>query len=450
MDLILAADFLSNATVSVCVVDLRDGTTVYEKNPDLVLNPASNVKLVTTAAALQVLGPEHRFATRALADPKQLRNGTLHGPLYLQGSGDPALVTGELFELATRLRAAGLTELMGAIVIDNTRFDHDGLPPGYDQKDEFASYRAPGGAASINFNTYQLVARPGPRVGSKTRATTLPAIAGIQIINEGTTTEGRRKRLTVRVDRTQDLTTITLGGSMGVDASPAHYRYPIQDPSDYTGEVFRMVLRQAGITVGSKTIKTGATPDSAKTLATHRSDPVSVQIRAINKLSNNFMAEQLLRTLARNEGATAKDALDVLRAFTRAIEMPQNGLQLGNGSGLYDNNRMSAAQLTHLLTVMHRDFRYRSDFVASLAVAGTEGTLRKRLKSSSARRWIRGKTGTLNGISALSGYAGAEGGSLYAFSILFNDLDRWETGTARKTQNRIAEQLATEAARRAK
>jgi D-alanyl-D-alanine carboxypeptidase/D-alanyl-D-alanine-endopeptidase (penicillin-binding protein 4) len=397
LDAILDADFLANAKVSVAVVDLRDGSTVYARNSDTALNPASNVKLVTTAAALEILGPEHRFATRALVDPADFSGGVVDGPIYLQGSGDPSLVTGELYELATHLRAAGIERIAK---------------------------------------------------GEKATATTVPRVSGITLVNESRTVEGSRNRLTVHVEGADGATKVFLRGEIGERSGAATYRYPVSNPSQYAGETFRSVLKQAGIKVPKKTVKVGDAPSQARVMASHRSEPVSVLIRSVNKLSNNFMAEQLLRTLAREDGATAQSALDTIATYARDSGMPTDGLRLGNGSGLYDNNRVSAEQMTHLLARVYGDFRYRSDFIASLAVAGTEGTLRKRLRESPARQWVRGKTGTLDGVSALSGYAGAEGQTPYAFSILMNDLGRWETGAARRVQNQIAEQLSIEAASR--
>lgn len=448
IDAALAAKFLEDAKVSVRIVDLSDGKIIYEKNPELALNPASNVKLFTTAAALWVLGPEHRYPTGAYADTSKLADGVLSDPIYLRGGGDPALVTGDMYELAVRVRAAGIKRITGGIVVDPSRFDSDGLPPGFDQKDEFASYRAPTGATSVNFNTYQvLVAAPGG-MGSAPQATVSPDVPSIRIANEAKAAEGTRNRLTVAVDEKDGITTVTLRGTMGVDAPRAAYRYPVSDPSQYAGEVFGLVLRQAGIKLSKRTVKVGAVPSKGSLLARHRSPTLGVLIRSVNKLSNNFMAEQILRTLVDEDGATARAALDRLAGWSGELGVPQSGLRLGNGSGLYDNNRISAAQMTHMLARVHGDFRYRADFLASLAVMGVDGTTRKRLKDSGAERWIRAKTGTLDGVSALSGYAGAPGKQPVAFSIFMNDLGRWETGAARRVQNQIAEMVALELAKR--
>lgn len=441
VDDLLAQDFLEGDTVGLLAVDLETGETLYARNANTPLNPASNQKLITTAAALHVLGPEHRYATRLYGDDGALRGTTLESDLYLQGGGDPSLTTGDLYELALRLRGEGVQTIKGKIVVDATRFDADGLPPGFDQKDEFASYRAPLGAASVNFNTYVLVTRPGTELGKAASLTLEPAVDSIELVNTAQTVEGTRNQIIVTPRFEADKTVLEVSGEIGLDARSGSFRYPVQDPSRYAGEVLRLVLNQAGIKVKKKQIGTGKVPRGADLLASHRSDSLSVQIRAVNKLSNNFMAEQILRTLAPDDGATAEGSLRALAGAVDEIGLDAKGMRLGNGSGLYDNNRVSPKQLVTLLTKMHGDFRYRADYLASLSVGGADGTARRRLAESPAKRWVRVKTGTLNDVSALSGYVGRFDREPIVFAILMNDLERVDKHKARNVQTAIVEAL---------
>jgi serine-type D-Ala-D-Ala carboxypeptidase/endopeptidase (penicillin-binding protein 4) len=442
--LIAKADLGKRARIGVSVVDLATGQMLYSRNAEVALNPASNVKLVTTAAALATLGPEHRYATRLWAEG--VEDGVVTGKLYLQGGGDPSLVTGEIYELAGQLRAAGIERVRGPIVVDAGRFDADGLPPGFDQKDEFASHRAPGGAMSVNYNTYEVHARPGKALGDPPRLSVEPPVASIVVASEAKTVAGNRNKLRVSTTEQGGKTIVTFQGEVGIDNGPSSYRYPVSDPSRYAGELLALALRERGIALGKAGVETGSVAKSAKLLATSRSESLSELCRGVNKWSNNFMAEQILRTLVPDNGATAAASLELLREYTRAIGMPQDGLVLGNGSGLYANNMISPAALTHLLTHVYADFRYRSDFLASLAIMGGDGTTRSRLAKSSAAGWLRVKTGTLDDVSALSGYAGATGRDPIAFSILFNGLERKHRAKARALQDAIAELLAAEAA----
>jgi D-alanyl-D-alanine carboxypeptidase/D-alanyl-D-alanine-endopeptidase (penicillin-binding protein 4) len=437
---------LGEAKFGLSVIDLATGKTLYTRDADVALNPASNVKLVTTAAALERLGPEHRYATRVWTEADGLVDGVVNGKLYLQGGGDPSLVTGEVYELAGQLRSAGVTRIKGPIVVDAGRFDADGLPPGFDQKDEFASHRAPGGAMSVNYNTFEVHARPGKAIGDSPLLLVEPPVPSIEVVSEAKTIAGNRNKLSVASKQEDGKVIVTIKGEVGIDNGPSSYRYPVSDPSRYAGELLALALAQRGIKLEKSTITTGDVPRDAELLATLRSESLSELCRSVNKWSNNFMAEMILRTLVPEDGATAAASLELLRTYTAEIGMPQEGLVLGNGSGLYANNMISPAALTHLLAHVYGDFRFRSDFIASLAIMGGDGTTRSRLSDSPADGWVRVKTGTLDDVSALSGYAGAPGRDPIAFSIIFNGLERKHRAKARELQDQLAEMLALEAA----
>ncbi len=452
LELLLAdAKLPETVQIGIAVIDLATGETLYAKNPDLPLNPASNAKLLTTAAALDLLGPEHRYATRIWADHESVVDGVVDGNIYLQGSGDPGLVTGEMYELAGKLRSAGITKIKGKIIVDSSRYDADGWPPGFDQKDEFASHRAPAGAAAVNYATYELFARPGKALGDAPDLSISPAIANYALESEATTVEGNRNQLWVALDEDAKTgkVTITFKGKIGLDAPQGDWRFPVSDPSRYAGELLALVLREHGIKVGKGVETGGEVVKDADLLATHRSEPITDLIRAVNKHSNNFMAEAILRSFVCCDATTAEAALEALRNWTRDIGMPQDGLQIGNGSGLYDNNRISAAQLTWLLRHVHADFRIKADFMASLAIMGVDGTTKSRLSDSDAAGWIRVKTGTLDTVSALSGYASAPGGEPLAFAIVFNGLEAKHKLPARQIQDGFAGLVRAEAVLRA-
>lgn len=446
LDLALANPVLAEAQVGVSVVDLETGQVLYQRGEALPLNPASNTKLVTTAAALGILGPSHRYSTALWREDGALSGTTIKGNVYLQGSGDPALVTADLYDLAATLRARGIKRV-GGIVVDTSAFDRDELPPGFDQKDELASYRAPSGATVVNFNTFEVHVRPGDTVGAAPFVGLQPAVDGIELTVKATTEAGRRRSLFMEYEPDGSDLALELQGKVGVDSSPTSLRYPVADPSVYAGRVLAHALERQGIKVGKAKIGLGKPPKDAVFLVAHQSAPVSVLVRSINKLSNNFMAEQLLKTLdARPGPATFAGALARVRTHLEGLGVPTEGLVLGNGSGLYDNNRISAAQLTALLAAVFRDERIRPDFMASLAIMGVDGTTRSRLRGSSRAGWVRVKTGTLDGVSALSGYAGAPDRKPIVFSVIFNGMRKSDASQARALQNEIAELLALHAA----
>ena len=443
IDFALADPALAEATVGVATIDLASGKVLYQRGEDIALNPASNVKLVTTAAALGMLGPAHRYATRILRADGSLVGDTVRGDVWIPGSGDPDLVTADLYEVASELHAQGIRRISGNIVVDSSRFDTDGLPPGYDQKDELASYRAPSGATSVNFNSFVVRARPADAPGSTPFVGLDPDISGIEITNEATTVIGARRQLWAAVEHEKNGTKVILRGKIGVDASDEVLRYPVADPSEHAGRVFAHVLSQAGIKVGKKKIKLGPPPDGARLLAVHYSQPLSVLIRGVNKFSNNFMAEQILKTLApRDAPATFAAARERVLAFVKKRGVDVTGMVYGNGSGLYDTNRVTAAQMAKLLAAVDGDDRIRPDFLASLSIMGVDGTTRRRNREGAAAQWVRAKTGTLDGVSCLSGYVSGRGRRPIAFSILINGVPDGKTAAARAVQDRITELLA--------
>jgi D-alanyl-D-alanine carboxypeptidase/D-alanyl-D-alanine-endopeptidase (penicillin-binding protein 4) len=442
---LLGAKALANAQVSVNVVDTATGKTIFAKNPKLALNPASNTKLLTTAAALHYFGPSHRFRTRVLTNATVRKNGVLDGDLFVQADADPSLVSGNLYELGSELVALGVHKITGRLILDISRFDHEGWPPGFMQKEEVASYRAPVGAGSVNYNTFVVYIRPGESPGTGVHLTKVPENPGVEILNEAITGKGGAFRARLDSQWLPDGTlSLALRGTVGVGAGPRSYRFPVPKPSTYTIGVLTEAFKNAGMNLGRKGSVLGETPETAKELAVHRSDPVAVLIRAINKHSNNFMAEQLLWSLAPGPQAKIEAGIEQVRAFTREIGMPQQDLVFGNGSGLYDNNRVSAEQFTHLLSYIERDFPYREEFVGSLAIMGVDGTARRRLRRRTSAGWVRVKTGTLNGVCALSGYAQAPGQAPIVFSILVNGFDQWRIGQVRRIQDGIVHAIVTQ------
>lgn len=440
IDEILAHKALKNAQLSIALIHTRTGQLLYDKNANLALNPASNIKLVTTAAALALLGPEHYYVTRVFGKRKAK---SIQGDIYLKGGGDPSLVTENLYWLAGQLRAQGITRITGGVSVDSSAFDRDEFPPEFTQKQDIAAYRAPSGATSVNFNTYTLHINPVIESEGAPYVLLEPAIGSIKIDNQATLAEGIHNRLVIEHIRKNQQTIVKISGSLGKKAAPAIYRWPIENPSQYAGEVFRLVLKQHGIRLGRTAIRLTTTPHQLEQLAIYRSPPLSVLIRSINKLSNNFMAEQVLKSLSNNgDPASFKNALTQVSDYMTAIGMPMTDFHMSNGSGLYDASRMSAAQLTYLLRHVYQDIRFRSEFMASLPIAGVDGTLHRRFDESPINRYIRAKTGTLDQVSSLSGYIGTEGEDPLAFAILINGFERWNIHQVRALQTQIVELVA--------
>jgi D-alanyl-D-alanine carboxypeptidase/D-alanyl-D-alanine-endopeptidase (penicillin-binding protein 4) len=436
---ILKLDQLQKSRVGIYAKDVDTGQVVYAHNEDEPFNPASNMKLVTAAVALERVGPAFAFGTRLSA--KNVANGVVKGPLYLKGEGDPLLLWEDLLAFASELKAQGITKIEDGIVVDDTEFAEGFIPPGYDQKDEDASYRAPIGAVSLNFNSQTVVIRPGDRKGDAATAYLLPPNDNVKLVNKVRTRSGRTQRISASSVSDGDGTRIEVRGVIGDRAEPVRVRKRIDNPSLFTGSALKKALELAGIEVSGE-VRRGSRPDGTKTLHYHRSRSLAYIVFLMNKWSNNFMAEMLYRFLGRGDGpAKTERSREVVQSYLEKAGVDTAGFKTFNGSGLYDGNAITPRQIVDLLDFMH-DRPVYPEYASALAVAGRDGTLSNRLKSAKTRGTLRGKTGTLNNVTALSGYMTTKSGRHVAYSILINDppVRAWRL---RRVQDDIAEALAS-------
>jgi D-alanyl-D-alanine carboxypeptidase/D-alanyl-D-alanine-endopeptidase (penicillin-binding protein 4) len=423
---ILRAPELEKAFVGVHVRSLSDGKTLFEHNGAKLFNPASNMKLLTTAAALWYLGPSYRFRTEARRDPR-MKDGVLEGNLYIKGFGDPTLTTEELFGFVNEIALRGIVKVKGDLVIDNTFFDEVTEGPGWEQERSDHAYAAPIGALSVDFGTFMLRVLPGSSVGDPAQVLVWPPVESIEVTSAVYTSgAGSRPRVWIGTSKSDGggvrVTVrgmVSLGDTEGVSARRRTY-----EPARFAGEMLKTMFALRGVEIKGK-VKIGATPKrDVMAVATHFSKPLAEITSTLNKYSNNFMAEQILKTL----GAEMSDppgswekGNEAIRKFMVEIGVPNGAFVLGNGSGLNDVNRVTPAQLTSVLHAMHQRFEVQPEFVASLAVAGSSGTIVGRFENSPAISRLRAKTGSLNGVSALSGYVVTQNDRVLAFSVMMND-----------------------------
>ncbi|MEK6710512.1 MAG: D-alanyl-D-alanine carboxypeptidase/D-alanyl-D-alanine-endopeptidase [Nitrospinota bacterium] len=408
--------------VSVTVRSLASGETLFAHHPDAQRIPASNIKLATTAAALAVLGPDYTFPTDVYAEDP-IRGGTLEGNLYLKGYGDPSLVQERLRELARELRLLGLRRVKGALVADDTYFDAERYGQGWHAEGSLRPYLAPHGALSLNFNVVWVMIDPGPEPGAPARVVLEPETDTVRL--EGsveTGPPGGRPQVRLSRRRVEGRDRVRAGGAIPARSKRVTSPVTVSEPALFAAGGFAAFLKEQGVEIGGG-IRKGATPEEAELLARTLSRPLGELVRDVNKISNNFMAEQVLKTLgAELHGlpGTAEKGLRVVRGFLVSAGVPADSFTLADGSGLSRLNRISAAGLAALLAAVHRDFRLRPEFMASLAVVGIDGTARRRIHRASTVRRVRVKSGLLDGVNALSGYGVAENGEELAFAILSN------------------------------
>ncbi|HTP24772.1 MAG TPA: D-alanyl-D-alanine carboxypeptidase/D-alanyl-D-alanine-endopeptidase [Anaeromyxobacteraceae bacterium] len=421
IDEIVAQTPLHLAHTGIAVASLDSGQILYARDPDALLNPASNVKLFTSAAALALLGPEYRFETEVLIDP--LPSATTARTLYVRGKGDPVFVTERLWALAGDIAHRGLKTVKGDLVVDDSFFDSEHEGPGYDQERGDRSYLAPVGALSLNFNTIAIHVGPGSHTGDRARVEVEPPSDYVEIVNRTRTVRpGSRRRVKPSSQPLgSDRQRVLVEGRLPLGSRDQILYRKIDDPAAYFGNTLKQLLELRGVrVVGS--VRRATVPPSAKPYAVAESPPLGEIVRRLEKNSNNFMAEQLIKVMGADKKGppgTWPKGVAAVEDFLADIGIARGSYLMKNGSGLNDTNRFSAKQFVILLREMWRRFPLMGDFLASLPIAGRDGTVRWRMGGTEGR--VRAKTGTLMGVTSLSGYVETAGHDRLVFSILVNE-----------------------------
>lgn len=404
--------------VGVAVQDAASGRVIFEHHADLALNPASNQKLVTAAAALGVLGPDFTMATGLYG---RIEGDQVTGGLYLRGFGDPSLAQADLVELARDLADRGVRRV-DAVFVDATYFDDQIIPTAFEQQpDEIAPFRAPTGAVSVDANAYLLRILPGSSAGAPARVR-LDGAGYFELESTMTTSpEGAPSVIAIQRDRGEHMQ-LALRGSVPMGITGVGYRRRIEHPLYWAGHLMRDALAAAGIRSGER-VSLGATPGDRSLLAEHRSAALSELVSAMGKNSDNFVAEMVFRVLGaeRHRPGRSEDSIAAVHAYLSDAGLDPSAIQIVNGSGLFEGNRIASGHLVRLLTHVYQSPSIRAEFLSHLAIGGTDGTLARRLRDLPAPRIVRAKTGTLNDVIALSGYViGPEPGQAVSFSVLVN------------------------------
>jgi D-alanyl-D-alanine carboxypeptidase/D-alanyl-D-alanine-endopeptidase (penicillin-binding protein 4) len=341
------------------------------------------------------------------------------------------------------LAALGLRKVHGGLVVDDTFFDGATVGPAYAQKTDSTASRAPSSAASLGGNVVAVTIIPGAAAGALARVMIEPAspyfvVSGTVV----TAADGPASPAVETRDEGGSRTRVTVAGRVRLGSEPRTFYRRVVHPALFTGQSLRQQLEHRGIIV-DKATRVGSVPAAGlHVLSTHESAPLAVVVQDLNKRSNNFAAEQLLRTLGAEIGGHPGNWDKGLKAVARylgGVGIKADSYQMKNGSGLYDSNRFSAAQIATILRAAAHDFRISAEFLASLAIAGTDGTIAHRMGATLAERYVRAKTGTLANVSCLSGFAGSPGHLPLVFSILVNDIGN--PNDARRAQDRAAEIL---------
>jgi D-alanyl-D-alanine carboxypeptidase/D-alanyl-D-alanine-endopeptidase (penicillin-binding protein 4) len=438
---------LGKARIGAYALDLASDTELFSHAADTGLAIASSTKLLTSIAALGTLGGGFRWRTAVYADDIDDATGKVTGNLYLRGRGDPTLSKADLDQLAADVAARGIRSIDGQLIVDTGYFDTDVEPPHFaDQPKERAGFRAPVASLGVGKSAFTVTVLPDPSgPGIVQLDPDVPDYVRTGKIDVKTVTD-KRTRLKIDVKPKGGRLEVDVSGQIKVATGSYDVRKRIDDPVKLATEVFRAALAAHDVKLGKRSVAIGPVPTTAKLVAAHDSAPLALVIREMNKQSDNYVAESLLKTLGAETRATPgpatwADGKAGVAAFLAKLGIPAGTYRADNGSGLYDASSVSPHQLVTLLRAAYRDFRIGPDLVASLPTGGVDGTLAKRWTKSAAKGRVRAKTGTLDKVVSLAGYVATDDSHQLAFAIVANDIPPGQRAAARALADAIVDAL---------
>lgn len=414
----------------VAIKSLDTGKVIYALNARKLMMPASNMKIVTLAAAAEILGWDYRFKTTLETDA-EIEEGALKGNLIVRGSGDPTINSRDnrarvLFdEWAAALKAAGITRIEGNLIADATAFDSRGLGQGWSWDYLEAGYAAPSGALEFNENIATLTIRPGAKAGEPAQLELAPS-TGLALLHNVVTGEAG-SATSLGFERSPNSNDLDVTGSIAVGAGPATRAVAVANPALYFAHALTLALIERGIPVRGIPVafqRSSLLPPLPRTaIIESQSPPLRAIGTTMMKVSQNLYAETLLKAIGATGSAPATTAAGraaAQRIFDAWGVEPGSYVQ-ADGSGLSRYDYVTADMIVRLLERMHTDSRHRDAFIATLPIAGKDGTIATRMRGTRAEANAVAKTGSISNVRALSGYVKTRDGETLAFSILANN-----------------------------
>ena len=418
----IAAQHLPPNSVSFVIADPDSGRLIAGLNVDTPRSPASTVKVLTTFASLDLLGPSYVWHTRALIRGR-LQDGVLDGDLILQGGGDPYMSLERWWSFTRTLRDKGLKRINGDIIIDNTAFALPAEDPGSFDGRPNRSYNVLPDAMMVNFQSVEFRVVPNES-GHRVDIVATPAPVNLVIENNITLAAGRCTGRAGRVDfevPSDRGDRVVFSGALAPACAERSFARVLLRPADYAFGTFVGLWRELGGEFTGR-LRVSATPADAQPLLIFDSLSLGEIVRLTNKFSNNLMARHLLLTMGQDRfgaPATLEKGAAAIAAWSRERGIPLEDMNIDNGSGLSRATHISVLQMSKVLSAAYHS-RFAPEFVASLPLAGMDGTLRSRMKTSPAGS-VRLKTGHLDGVTGVAGYVTTASGKTYVLVSLVND-----------------------------
>src|ERR1700676_2106145 len=437
---LLAASPSSKGDWGILIVDAQTGEPLFEKNAASYFVPASNMKLFTTALALAKLGPDYKFHTTLQTRGVISRDGMLSGDVVLVGRGDPNLSNRKfpyelkeefdgppekvLIELADALAARGVKEISGDVIGDDSFFPRERYPNGWEIDDMVWEYGASISTIVVDDNTVSLTLTPGEQAGNPVQGTVTPATADFTVENE-VITSALDVKSDLTLTREPGANIVVVKGSLPAKSAPRKLVLAIEEPAQHAAATLKRLLEERGIKIDgvakARHAQEGTAGDPA-VLAQHVSVPLADAVKLINKISQNLHTEMLLRTVARQSGvwATPDELMKVPADFYAAAGIAPGDVIQADASGLSRHDLVTPRAIVTLLGFAQKQSWF-GPYSASLPVAGVDGTLEDRMKNTLATGKIHAKTGSVEHVRTLSGFADTAGGRRLAFSFMTNN-----------------------------
>jgi D-alanyl-D-alanine carboxypeptidase/D-alanyl-D-alanine-endopeptidase (penicillin-binding protein 4) len=415
-------------------VDIRSadrGEAIFSLNPGKLMMPASNMKILTLAAAAEVLGWDARMTTTLEASAPVV-DGVLRGDLFVRGGGDPTLNTRDgrgnsvFIEWANALKSAGITTVSGRIVGDDQAFDDEGIGAGWAWDDLQYGYSAPVGALQFNEDVAELIIAPAS--AGEPAGVSLGAGSGLTVLNRVVTgAPGSEESIDYR--RHLDRPVLEITGTIASDAKPLTRSVAVVNPTVFVARSLKDALIAQGITVSGDAVDfddIAGEPDmraERRVLASTDSPPLREMAKVLMKASQNLYAETFLKAVGRAAGGLGTTAAGRQAATATFGSWGVSDLTfvMADGSGLSRYNYVSASAIATILERMYKDPKHRDALLASLPIAGKEGTLSTRMRRSLAEGNAVAKTGSISNVRSLSGFVRTRDAETFVFSIIAND-----------------------------
>ncbi len=428
IDRVLDDPNIGNAFVGIHIEALDNGSVVYSRNAHKLFIPASNMKLYTTAAVLTKFGPDYKYQT-LIATNGGVTDSSLNGDLIIKGFGDPS-ISGRLYEgdiaavfrsWADSLRQHGVHRISGSLIGDNSFFSDDILAEGWNWDDEPFWYSAQPSALSFNDNCVDLTIQPASAIGQPVKIIPNPDIGYLQIINRATTSvPDSSEDLHFNRERAQNVAEVS--GTIPIHSEPQTESISVEKPGLYFLKTLRWILEKEGIRIAGTTVLQNRAVAFSDTLFIHHSVPLTELIRITNKVSHNLFAEQFVKTLGAvyaGEGSFSAGA-GVVADWLHSIGVAPNEFISVDGSGLSRKNYISPLGTATLLRWMYQQGHF-PEYYESLPIAGVDGSLKRRMRQTSAQGNVHAKTGYVGHVRSLSGYVKNKENRMFVFSILVNN-----------------------------